>query len=158
MRREFADQLFNQMAKNDKIWVVTCDLGFGLWDQIRETYPDRFINVGAAEQAGADIAVGLALGGQVPFLYSITTFLLYRAFETHRTYINYEKIPVKLVGGGRNRDYAHDGISHWSDDAGLILKTLPNIKGYWPDDKSQIPEILTKMVQSNLPDFISLKR
>lgn len=158
MRRTFADELQKQMKLNPKIWVLTGDLGYKMWDKIRDDFPDRFLNCGAAEQAMMDIACGLALCGEIPFVYSITTFLLYRPFETIRTYINHEKLNVKLIAGGRDKDYVHDGISHWSEDAKQILNTLPNIRQYWPETKEEIPSILDKMLKSNLPDFISLRR
>lgn len=158
MRRTFADLLYKQMELNPKIWVLTGDLGYKMWDQIRDKYPERFINVGAAEQTLLDIACGLALEDKIPFCYSITTFLLYRGFETIRTYINHEKLNVKLVAAGRNKDYAHDGISHWSEDAQAILDTQKNIRQYWPNSKEEIPAILTKMIKFNGPDFISLRR
>src|SRR3990167_6304737 len=101
MRKEFAEELTKQAKTNDKIWLVTCDLGYGLWDGFRDQIPQRFLNTGAAEQAAADICVGLALEGKIPFFYSITTFLLYRPFETLRTYVNHEQIPIKLAGSGR---------------------------------------------------------
>ncbi|MDO8657799.1 MAG: hypothetical protein Q7K55_03600, partial [Candidatus Levybacteria bacterium] len=105
MRGWFAYDLYNHMAKNENIWIITGDLGYKLFDYIRRDFPERFINTGAAEQAMIGIAIGLALDGKIPFVYSITTFLLYRPFETIRNYINYEKIPVKLIGSGRNKDY-----------------------------------------------------
>lgn len=158
MRRTFAAELHKQMALNPKIWLVTADLGYGMWDKVRDSYPDRFINAGAAEQAAADICVGLALEGKIPFFYSITTFALYRPFETWRTYVNHEKLNIKIIGSGRDKDYHIDGISHHSDDAKNILDVLNNIKQYWPETKEEIPSILDKMLKSNLPDFISLRR
>ena len=95
MRKCFADALHSQMAENRKIWVITADLGYKMWDRVREDYPDRFINVGAAEQVMVGIGIGLALEGKIPILYSITPFLLYRPFESIRNYIDREKIPVK---------------------------------------------------------------
>jgi len=158
MRREFAFELHKQMTIDTNMVLISMDLGYGMWDKIRDDYPKRFYNVGASEQAGMDIAVGMALSGKKVFVYSITTFLLYRAFETLRTYVNYEKIPLRLVGSGRDKDYAHDGISHWSEDAKQILDTLPNIKQYFPTDKNEIPLIVEKMVEDDSPAFISLIR
>jgi len=158
MRRLFADELKKQMVYDADIIVITFDLGYKLWDQIRDEYPTRFYNVGAAESAGMDIAMGLALSGKKPFVYSITNFLLYRPFETLRTYINYEKIPVRLVASGRDEDYEIDGISHHSKDAKQILDCLPNIIQYWPDGKKGIPNLVKKMVEINSPQFISLRK
>lgn len=158
MRQEFAKQLYKEMALNNDIWLITFDLGFGLFDKIRDDFPDRFINTGAAEQAGMDIAIGLALSGKKPVVYSITTFLLYRPFETIRTYINYEKIPVILVASGRDKDYAHDGISHWSEDIKYFLDGFPNITQFWPMDRTEIPDIVQSLIQTNSPSFLSLRR
>jgi transketolase len=154
----FAYELFQAMDKNPDIYVLTGDLGFAMLDNIKEAFPDRFINCGASEYAMVGIACGLAHEGKIPFVYSITTFLLYRAFEMLRTYVNYEQIPVRLIGSGRDHDYAHDGYSHWSNDAPEILKTLPNIKTYWPQTKEEIPNIVDRMVSINEPSFISLQR
>lgn len=158
MRKTFAEVLYKEMEKNKDIYVVTADLGMGMFDRIRDDFPDRFLNTGASEQGSADICVGLAYSGAIPVFYSITTFLLYRAFETIRTYINHENLDIKLVGSGRNRDYAHDGISHWSDDAGIILNTLPNIVQFWPKDEQDVRNQFRSFINNGKPSFMSLKR
>jgi len=96
MRGWFAYELYKQMARDERIWLVVGDLGYKAFDYIKRDFPDRFLNCGAAEQAMMGIATGLALNGKIPFVYSITAFLLYRPFETIRNYVNHEKIPVKL--------------------------------------------------------------
>lgn len=158
MRRTFAVEIHRQMQINPNIWVIVGDLGYGVWDKVREDFPDRFINVGAAEVSVMDIGIGLALMDKIPIVYSITTFLLYRAFEQIRTYINYEKIPVKLVGSGRDKDYLHDGISHWSEDDKDIMKLFPNIQGGWPTEKEDIPGIVEQMIRIKKPYYINLAR
>jgi transketolase len=146
------------MGKNPDIWAITGDLGFGGFDKIRDDFPDRFVNAGASEQAMMGIAVGLALRGKIPFVYSITPFLLRRPYETIKLYIDGEKIPVKLIGSGRDKDYAHDGPSHYATDAQSLLKTLPNIVQYWPSEKTDVQIALESMVSSKQPCFLSLKR
>lgn len=158
IRGFFAYELYRQMTIDKDIVLLMGDLGYAMFDFLRETYPERCFNVGASEQAMMDIAIGMTLSGKKVFVYSITTFLLYRPFETLRTYINHEKIPIRLIASGRDKDYAHDGISHWSEDAKTILDTLPNIKQYWPNTKEEIPLIVEKMVGEDKPAFISLKR
>jgi len=166
IRGWFAYELHGQMCDNPDIWVVAADLGYGFFDKIRRDFPDRFVNPGAAEQAAVGIGIGLAESGKIPFVYSITTFLLYRPFELIRNYINEQKIPVKLVGSGRDHDYVHDGPSHWSNDAPLLFKTgdlhqipiFENVKNYWPDTKEEIPEVLRQLVFNKQPSFVSLRR
>lgn len=158
-RGYFAYYLHEAMKEDPNIWLVTCDLGYGMLDSIRDDFPDRYINVGAAEQAGMGIAVGLAMEGKKPFIYSITSFLLYRPFETIRNYINHEKIPVRLVGGGRDKDYAHDGFSHWSEEADDILRLyFKNILRLTPKEKEDCRPMVKMMVKEDRPWFISLKR
>ncbi len=158
MRGYFAYELYTQMQENPRIWVVTGDLGYGMLDYIRRDFPDRFINTGAAEQAMMGISVGLALEGKIPFVYSITPFLLYRPFETIRNYINQEKIPVKLVGGGRDKDYKHDGFSHWAEEDGKIMNLFPNIETYWPQRNDYIQNIVKCMVKGSRPAYLNLRR
>lgn len=158
MRRTFAAELHKQMTLNTDIVVLTGDLGYGMFNQIREDYPGRFINCGASEQAMLDMAVGLAHSGKIPFVYSITPFLLYRAFETLRTYIDHEHINVKLVGSGRDDNYKHDGFSHDATDVKKIISTLPGIGQLWPETKEEIPEMLENMIRFDGPLFISLAR
>lgn len=127
MRKQLAKLLFEEMKSNQDIYLITADLGYGLWDEIRDTYPDRFYNVGSSEMAMMGMAIGLAMDGKIPFVYSITPFALYRPFEMIRNYINHEKIPVKILGGGRDKDYGHLGFSHWAEDDMRIMSVFENI-------------------------------
>lgn len=158
MKRLFADTLLTVMEKNTNIWVVTGDLGYKMWDDIRDEFPDRFINVGAAEQAMMGIGVGLALKGKIPFVYSISSFVLYRAFETIRNYIHHEHIPVKIVGSGRNKDYERDGFSHWAQEDREVLQVLNNIIGYWPKKDSEISGLVQEVIENHKPCYINLER
>jgi transketolase len=158
MRRLFSDILYNKMKTNDKIWLIAVDLGYKMFDDIFRDFPERTLNPGAAEQAAMGIAVGLAQENKIPFVYSITPFLLFRAAETLRNYVNYESANVKLIGSGRNGDYLHDGQSHWAFDAGNILKCFPNIEQLWPETKEEIPDMLDEMLKVNSPYFLSLTR
>jgi len=158
MRGYFAHYLHQQMSKNKNIYLITGDLGYKMWDQIRNDYPDRFINAGASEQAMMGLAVGLALEGKIPFVYSITTFLLYRPFETIRNYINNEGISVRLVGSGRGKDYDHDGISHWPLEEKKVMSIFKKINSLWPNNPEEIPGLIDKMIKIQKPWYINLKR
>lgn len=158
MRGTFGFELYKLMAKDPKIILVTGDLGYGLFDAHKEDFPDRFINCGAAEHSMMDIAVGLALEGKIPLVYSITPFLLYRPFEILRTYINHEKIPVKLIGGGRDKDYAHDGFSHDATDDKIWMKNFENIVSVWPVSVPAMRTWLKIALEDNKPYYVNLKR
>jgi transketolase len=144
------------MNKNEKIFLLTGDLGFGLFDDIRKDFPNRFINVGSCEQLMIGLAVGLSYEGWIPLCYSITPFLLYRPFEFIRNYLNHELANVKLVGGGRNKDYKNLGFSHWAEDDVKIISSLDNIKIYKPEKMSL--EIFNEFIYNNKPSYINLIR
>jgi len=154
----FAYELHKQMKKDKDIVLLCLDLGFGVFNDHFKDFPDRCFNLGASEQAGIGIAVGMALEGKKPFVYSIAPFLLYRPFEAIRNYIHYEKVPVCLVASGRGKDYLEDGYSHWSEEAKQVLDVLFNIEQYWPKTKEKIPAMVEKIIKSNKPSFISLRR
>src|SRR3989344_2185701 len=156
MRAIFANAIHQKMKTNKKIWILVNDLGYKMWDTVRADFPDRFINAGAAEQSLIGMAVGLSLKGKIPIVYSISTFLLYRPFETIRNYINHEKIPVKLIGGGRGKDYAHDGISHWIEDDKEVMGIFKNIHSEWPETVDEIPSLLDDMIKSDKPWYVNL--
>ena len=154
----FAYELYRQMKKDKEIVLLCLDLGFGMFDAHFKDFPDRCFNLGASEQAGMGIAVGMALDGKKVFIYSITPFLLYRPFEFIRNYLHHEKIPVKMVGSGRGKDYGADGFTHYSEEAKQVLDCLPNIVQYWPEEKEEVPKIVREVIKNNRPCFISLKR
>lgn len=158
MRKVFADALYERMRTNNKIWVITGDLGYKMWDRIRLDYPDRFVNTGAAEQLMMGIGVGLALEGKIPFVYSITTFLLYRPFETIRNYVDHEKIAVKLIGSGREKDYIHDGFSHWAEEDKPVMKIFKNIQARWPQGNEDISALVNEMISNPVPYYVNLRK
>lgn len=157
-RGYFAYELWEQMAENKDIYVVTGDLGYRMLDKVRDSYPDRFINVGAAEQAMIGVAVGLSYRKKIPVVYSITNFLLYRPFEFLRNYVDRENLHIILAGGGRDKDYTHDGFSHHSEDAKQVLACLPNIRQLWPETKEEAAIALVQALETEGPTFISLTR
>ena len=158
MRKQFAELLFQEMAVNEDVYVITGDLGYGLWDKIKDTYPTRFHNVGSSEMAMMGMAVGLAMEGKIPFVYSITPFSIYRPFEMIRNYLDHEKIPVHIVGGGRDKDYGYLGFSHWSEDDRRIMGSFDNIESTWPETEEELKQSLRYSLTNVGPSYTNLKR
>jgi transketolase len=156
MRKQFAELLHNEMAINEKIYLLTGDLGYGLWDRIKIDYPDRFINTLSSEQLLLGTAVGLAMEGKIPIVYSITPFVLYRPFEWIRNYLNNEQIPVKLVGGGRDKDYGYLGFSHWAEEDIEVMSIFKNIILYKPETFEK--SIFKKFIGNQKPSYLNLSR
>ena len=158
IRGWFAGALFEQMKTNKDIVVIVGDLGYLMFDKIREAYPNRFFNVGAAESAGMGIAVGMAYQGKIPFVYSITPFLIARPYEWLKNYVNHENLPIKLIGSGRDKDYEIDGFTHDATGIKELLDTLPKIVQLWPEEKEDIPDMVKEMITNKKPSFVSLRR
>jgi transketolase len=154
----FPGALYNEMIRNSRIWMLTGDLGYGQFDKIRDDFPDRFMTCGASEQAMVGIAIGLAMEGFIPFVHTMSSFLLNRPYEWIRNYLNKESIPVKLVGSGRGLDYHIDSFTHEAEDTKYILDGFPNIVQFWPEDKFCVEEMVHEMVINGKPSFISLTK
>jgi transketolase len=147
-----------EMQGNENVFFLTADLGFKLWDEIIESFPDRAFNIGSSEQLMMSMAVGLALKGKIPVVYSITPFLLYRPFEIIRTYINHENIPVKMVGSGRCKDYAEDGFTHWAEDDERIMSCFENIQQFHPESKEELSKNASILLHNTRPVYINLRK
>lgn len=157
MRRYFAEYLEKRIEEDPSIILITADLGYGMFDRIRDRFPENFINCGASEQLMIGLCVGSSYEGKKPVAYSITPFLLYRPFELIRNYVNKEQLNIKLIGSGRDKDYAHDGFSHWAEDDREIMPVLKNIESRWPTLET-IKTQLDECFNSEKPFYINLKR
>ena len=158
MRRTFVKYLESRIEQDPSIILITADLGYGLFDSLKEKYPNNYINWGAAEQLMMGLCIGAAYEGKKPVAYSITPFLLYRPFELIRNYVNKETLNIKLVGSGRDKDYSHDGFSHWAeDDKSIIPNSFPDIDCYWPE-MNNIIETLDRVFDCDRPCYVNLKR
>lgn len=157
MRRYFAEYLERKIEEDPSILLITADLGYGMFDKIRDRFPNNFINCGASEQLMIGLCVGAAYEGRKPIAYSITPFLIYRPFELLRNYVNKEQLNIKLIGSGRGKDYAHDGFSHWAEEDQQVMSVFSNIESRWPSLEN-VKEQLDECFNSEKPYYINLKR
>ena len=157
VRKVFVELLHEKMKTNEDVVLVVGDLGYGHFDKIREEFPNRVYNPGAAEQLMLGMACGLAMEGKIPVCYSMTPFVLYRPFEIIRTYIDHEKIPVILAAAGRDKDYASAGFSHWATDDATHLSGFKNILKFWPNEEELKGEF-DNIVNTKLPYYVNLSR
>ena len=156
MRRTFVSYLESKIEQDPSILLITADLGYGMFDNIKTKYPDNFINCGASEQLMIGVAIGLYYEGFIPICYTITPFLIYRPFEMIRNYVNHENIPIKLVGTGRNKDYTYLGFTHWAEDDIEILSSFKNIIKYKPEILTK--DLLNEFLYNDKPSYLNLSR
>ena len=156
MRGKFVDLLYKEMEKDEKIVIIIGDVGFGFFDELIEQFPKRVSNPGASEQLMMGMASGMAMEGYVPIVYSITPFILFRPFEFIRNYLNHEKIPVKIVGVGRDEDYGTLGFTHYASDDIIIENSFSNIKIFKPETEEDLDVNL--FLSHKGPAYLNLKR
>ena len=137
MRKAFIEVLCELASSDDRIVLMTGDLGFMALEPFRDRFPSRFINAGVAEQNMIGVATGLAEAGFRPYAYSIAPFASLRPFEFIRNGPVMHKLPVRIVGMGMGFEYGHSGSSHYAlEDIGA-LRTLPGLTIVIPADSSQ---------------------
>ncbi|MEJ2745294.1 MAG: 1-deoxy-D-xylulose-5-phosphate synthase, partial [bacterium] len=105
MKTIFIDTLIELAAHDERIYLVTGDLGYPFIWEFQQKFPDRFFNIGVAEQNMIGIAAGLALSEKIVFAYSIIPFLTMRPFEQIRNDICHQNLSVRLIGVGGGLAY-----------------------------------------------------
>ena len=158
MRNKLSELLFKTMSTNERTWLLTGDLGFGVLNKIKDNIPHRFYNVGAAEQLLLGVAVGLAHNKQIPICYSITPFLIFRPYEWIRNYLHHENTAVKLIGIGRDDEYGHLGYSHWGYQDEEALSLFPNIVKFRPKSIEDLEKMWEDFIYNEKPSYINISR
>lgn len=132
MRGIIIDALREEMRRDSSVFFVTADMGINLVEPIRDEFPDRYLNVGIAEQNAIGVAAGLASSGFKPWVYTISNFLVHRCFEQVRNDAALHELPITLFGTSSGYDNAPLGPTHHIiDDWGLIAG-LPGATVYAP--------------------------
>lgn len=141
MRNTFSETLYEEARANPDVYIVVADISpAGSMAKFSTEYPERFINVGVAEQTMIGIAAGLALKGCQPFAYTIATFSLYRPFEMIRDDLCYQNLPVTVVGMGAGIIYSTLGGTHHTQEDIAIASALPNMQVLAPCDPLECVE------------------
>jgi transketolase len=128
MRSAFVNVLVEAARADDRVWMITPDLGYNVLEPFMDEFPDRFVNAGIAEQNAVGVAAGLALSGKMPFVYSIAPFVYARPFEQVRVDVAYQNLPVRLVGVGGGLSYGALGATHHSTEDLAVMRALPNME------------------------------
>lgn len=135
MRDAFARTLYQVAKKDGNVFIVVADISpAGSMAAFREEFPDRFINVGVAEQSMIGLCAGLALRGCTAFAYTIATFSIYRPFEQVRVDLCYQNLPVTVVGIGGGVAYSTLGGTHHAQEDLAVMGAIPNMRILAPCD------------------------
>jgi transketolase len=137
VRKAFVKALVELAETDPRVVLLTADLGYNFLEPFAERFPDRFFNVGVAEQNLIGLATGLADEGFIPYVYSIATFAALRPYEFIRNGPVLQKLPVRIVGVGGGFEYDHAGPTHYAlEDVGA-LRMQPGLHVIAPADHEQ---------------------
>ena len=158
MRAQIIESIFAQMQTNPDIFFLTADMGIGLVERFGEKYPDRFANVGIAEQNLIGVSAGLVNLGYRPFSYTISNFVIHRCFEQIRNDIGIHNYPVTLLGTSTGYDNAPLGPTHHIIDEWGILKSIPEIDIYCPSSVSYAAKLVERILQAGRPSYVRIPK
>ena len=123
-----------------------------------EAFPERFLNVGIAEQSLVDVAVGLAYSGYVPFANTFAFLIATRALEMVRTHCCYGGAPVKLMGAYCGVSDSFDGPTHNAITDVAIMRALPGMTIVSPADPTAVTRLLPQVAAWPGPVYMRLNR
>ncbi len=158
MRQSFIDSLCEEAKCNPDIWLLTADLGYSFLEKFADQFPNRFVNVGVAEQNMIGIASGLALSGKKVFVYSIINFLTLKCFEQIRNDVVYHNLDVNLIGVGGGFSYGTAGYTHHGIEDINLLSSLPSMRVFAPATAGEIKVDISEMVSSKSPAYLRLEK
>ena len=145
------------MARNDeRIFLITPDIGYSVLEVFRDEFPERYLNVGVAEQNSVSIAAGMALSGLIPYVYTINPFVCMRPFEQIRLDVAYMNTNVRLVGVGGGFSYGAAGATHHTLEDIAIMRVLPNMTVICPGDPWEVDKAVIESVNYKGPIFLRL--
>lgn len=158
-RDGFADGLMHLGEHVKEVVALTADLGKSVgMEDFEKEYPQRFFQIGIAEQNMAGIAAGLALEGYIPFMSSFASFQPMRNLDQIRTSICIMDTNVKIVSSHAGFSYAGDGIQIQTLEDIAVMRSLPNMQVLVPADAEQAAQMVKLMAKHTGPQYIRLGR
>jgi transketolase len=157
MRDTFGRTLYDVARAEANVFLLVADISPAVsLKQFLEEYPERFINVGVAEQSLIGLAAGMALRGCKPFAYTIATFALYRPFEQVRVDLCYQNLPVTIVGAGAGLTYSTLGGTHHAQEDVAVMSALPNMSILAPCDPAEVQSAVWACAKKAGPTYLRL--
>jgi transketolase len=156
MRNAFAAAITELARTDDRIVLLSGDIGNRLFDTFKAEHPARFYNCGVAEANMTGMAAGLAMCGLRPLTYTITPFATTRAMEQIRIDVCYHNLPVTIVGTGSGLSYASLGPTHHSVEDVAFLRALPNMTVVCPADAAEVRSALAEILKIPGPVYLRL--
>ena len=158
-RESFGKALVELGKGNENVVVLTADLaGATKTSLFEKEFPDRFINVGIAEQNMIGISAGLATTGKIPFASTFAMFAAGRAYDQIRNSVAYPKLNVKICGTHAGVTVGEDGATHQMLEDLSLMRSIPNMTVLCTSDDVQTKWAIKEMAKIDGPVYIRLAR
>jgi len=159
MRDGFGEGLLEVAAADERVVVLSADVSESVRvDAFKKQYPERYVEVGVAEQNLAGIAAGLANAGKIPFIVTFAVFSPGRNWEQIRTTIALSDLPVKIVGTHAGVGVGPDGATHQALEDITLMRVLPNMTLIVPSDKEEVRKAVHAALATKKPTYIRIAR
>ena len=158
MRDVLLDRIWQAMAHDPKIFFTSADFGSPVLDKIRADFPERFVNVGIAEQNLINVSAGLALEGYTVFAYAIAPFITMRCYEQIRVSLGLlsevRPMNVNLIGVGAGYSYVVSGPTHQCYEDLTLMRALPNFRVLSPSDHISAGALFDRCIGTRGPKYL----
>ena len=158
MRDAFVKELIEIAEADKRVWLLTGDLGFKVLETFAEKFSDRFVNVGVAEQNMIGVAAGIAMAGNIPYVYSLGNFPVMRCLEQIRNDVCYHNLPVRIVALGGGLTYGSLGYTHHSVEDLGVMNAMPGLKVIAPGDPFEASAATRALAELPGPAYLRLGR
>ena len=158
MRNIFFDTLYEASEQDPRIILINPDTAGFYCAKYIQKFPQRYVNVGIAEQNSVGIAAGLALEGKIPFIFNILTFASLRCYEQIRLDMCSMDLPVTIVGVGGGYDYSVLGPSHQATEDIAVMRVLPGMTVLNSSDDVMAAMMVEYCVEKPGPKYLRLDR
>lgn len=156
MRNAFAAEITALGVEDERVVLLSADIGNRLFEEFKSKCPGRFYNCGVAEANMVGVATGLAMAGMRPVCYTITNFITYRCIEQIRVDVCYHHQPVIIVGTGSGLSYASLGGTHHSVEEMGMLRLLPGLTVMAPADAMEVRGALRAALGQSNPVYMRI--
>jgi transketolase len=160
MRDALLERIHVAMGSDAKVFFISADFGSPVLDRIRQDFPERFINVGIAEQNLINVSAGLALEGYTVFAYAIAPFITMRCYEQIRVSLalmsRVRSINVNLIGVGAGYSYVVSGPTHQCYEDITLMRAMPNFQVFSPADHITAAAMCESCIAHTGPKYLRL--
>lgn len=155
-REQFVATTSRLLAEDPSVVLLLGDISVHAFRHAMTLFPARVLNCGCAEQATVGFAAGLALQGYYPILHSIDPFFSRRAYEQILLDLGHQKLGALFVVVGRDRAYARMGPSHWDDDCGTLMRTVPRMHVVEPGSSWEVELVMASAARDRRLAYVRL--